>query len=100
MTFFSWWLSKPAQAYLSEHVGYPPSRTDMAGYPGLSSNPYVAGFSAQSPYARFYLPTLANFNQVDTSVFAPAIQQAERGANVASVLSSAGGQLNGLTGCK
>ncbi len=99
-TFFSWWMSKPAQAYLSEHVGYPPSRTDMATYPGLTSNPYVVGFSAQSPYARFYLPTLANFNQVDTSVFAPAIQQAERGANVASVLSSASGQLNGLIGCK
>jgi multiple sugar transport system substrate-binding protein len=99
MTFFSWWMSKPAQAYLSEHVGYPPSRTDMANYPGLTSNPYVAGFSAQSPYARLYLPTLATFNQVDTSVIAPAIQQAERGANVESVLSNASAQLNGLAGC-
>jgi multiple sugar transport system substrate-binding protein len=99
MTFFSWWMSKPAQAYLSEHVGYPPSRTDMANYPGLTSNPYVAGFSAQSPYARLYLPTLATFNQVDTSVIAPAIQQAERGADVTSVLKSASAQLNGLAGC-
>jgi multiple sugar transport system substrate-binding protein len=100
LTFFAWWMSKPAQAYLSEHVGYPPSRTDMANYPGLTSNPYVAGFSAQSPFAKFYLPTLANFSQVDSSVISPAIQQAERGANVASVLSDAGAQLNGLTGCK
>jgi multiple sugar transport system substrate-binding protein len=99
-TFFAWWMSKTAQAYLSEHVGYPPSRTDMASYPGLTSNPYVAGFSAESPYARLYLPTLANFNQVDTSVFAPAIQQAERGADAASVLSSASAQMNGMIGCK
>jgi maltose-binding protein MalE len=72
----------------------------MAGYPGLNSNPYVAGFSAQSPYAEFYLPTIGNFSQVDTSVFSPAIQQAERGANVSSVLSGASAQLNGLVGCK
>jgi len=100
LTFFAWWMSKPAQAYLSAHVGYPPSRTDMAGYPGLSSNPYVAGFSAQAPYAKLYLPTLSNFNQVDTSVVAPAIQQAERGADVSSALNTASAQLNAAVGCK
>jgi hypothetical protein len=72
----------------------------MVGYPGLNSNPYVAGFSAESPYAELYLPTLGNFGQVDTSVFAPAIQRAERGASVSSVLSAASVQLNGLVGCK
>ena len=99
MTFFAWWLSKPVQAYLAEHAGYPPSRTDMTNYPGLSKAPFVAGFSAQSPYARFYLPTVANFNNVDTNIISPAIQAVERGANVASTLKSAGSQLNSAVNC-
>jgi maltose-binding protein MalE len=93
-------MSKPAQAGLAEGVGYPPSRTDMANYPGLTKNPYVAGFSAASPYAQFYLPTLANFNYVDSSIFSPAIAAAERGGNVASVLKAASQQLNQAVGCK
>ena len=100
MTFFEWWMTKPVQAYLAEHAGYAPSRTDMANYPGLSSNPYVAGFSAQTPYAKFYLATLANFNQVDTNIISPAIQAAERGANVASTLKSASTQLNSAVNCR
>jgi multiple sugar transport system substrate-binding protein len=99
LTFFDWWLSKPVQAYLAEHAGYPPSRTDMASYPELASTPFVAGFSAQSPYARFYLPTVANFSNVDTNVISPAIQAVERGANVASTLKSAGSQLNSAVNC-
>jgi multiple sugar transport system substrate-binding protein len=99
MTFFAWWLSEPVQAYLAEHAGYPPSRTDMTNYPGLSKAPFVAGFSAQSPYARFYLPTVANFNNVDTNIISPAIQAVERGANVASTLKSAGSQLNSAVNC-
>ena len=98
-TFFAWWLSKPVQAYLAEHAGYPPSRTDMASYPGLASTPDVAGFSAQSPYARFYLPTVAKFNDVDANVFSPAIQAVERGANAASTLKSASSQLNSAVNC-
>lgn len=99
LTFFSWWMSKPAQAYLAEHVGYPPSRTDMANYPGLDKNPYVTGFAAQSNHAEFYLPTLANFGQVDSSIISPAIQEAERGANVKSDLASASTELNAAVGC-
>jgi multiple sugar transport system substrate-binding protein len=99
LTFFAWWLSKPVQAYLAEHAGYPPSRTDMAGYPGLASTPFVAGFSAQTPYARFYLPTVANFNNVDGNVISPAIQAAERGANVAGTLKSASAELNSSQNC-
>jgi multiple sugar transport system substrate-binding protein len=99
LTFFAWWMSKPVQAYLAEHVGYPPSRNDMANYPGLSSNPWVAGFSAQSPYAKFYLGTVADFSNVDSNIFSPAIQAAERGANVASTLQSASAALNSALNC-
>jgi multiple sugar transport system substrate-binding protein len=100
LTFFSWWLSKPAQAILAEGVGYPPSRTDMANYPGLDKNPYVAGFSAQSPYAELYLPTLSNFSYVDSSIISPAIQEAERGTSAASALGAASAELNSAVGCK
>jgi multiple sugar transport system substrate-binding protein len=99
LTFFAWWLSKPVQAYLAEHAGYPPSRTDMTGYPGLAAAPFVAGFGAQTPYARFYLPTVANFNDVDSNIISPAIQEVERGANVASTLKSASSQLNSAVNC-
>jgi hypothetical protein len=60
----------------------------------------VAGFAAESPDAQFYLPTLANFNYVDSSIFSPAIEQAERGGNVATVLKAASEQLNQAVGCK
>jgi multiple sugar transport system substrate-binding protein len=99
LTFFAWWLSKPVQAYLAEHAGYPPTRNDMATYPGLANAPWVAGFSAQTPYARFYLPTVANFNNVDSNIISPAIQEVERGANVASTLKSASSQLNSAVNC-
>ena len=100
LTFFAWWMSKPAQAGLAEGVGYPPSRTDMGNYPGLTKNPYVAGFTAESPDAQLYLPTLANFNYVDSSIFSPAIAAAERGGNVATILQAASQQLNQAVGCK
>ncbi len=100
LTFFAWWMSKPAQAGLAEGVGYPPSRTDMGNYPGLTKNPYVAGFTAESPEAQLYLPTLANFNYVDSSIFSPAIAAVERGGNVASVMKAASQQLNQSVGCK
>jgi multiple sugar transport system substrate-binding protein len=100
LTFFAWWMSKPAQAGLAEGVGYPPSRTDMASYPGLTKNPYVAGFTAESPDAQLYLPTLANFNYVDSSIFSPAIAAAERGGNVNTILQAASQQLNQAVGCK
>ncbi|HUA27798.1 MAG TPA: ABC transporter substrate-binding protein [Streptosporangiaceae bacterium] len=99
LTFFAWWMSKPVQAYLAEHVGYPPSRNDMANYPGLKSNPWVAGFSAQSPYAKFYLGTVADFSNVDGNIISPAIQAVERGANVAATLTSASAQLNSALNC-
>jgi len=99
LTFFAWWLSKPVQAYLAEHAGYAPSRMDMANYPGLSKAQFVSGFSAQTPYARFYLPTVADFNNVDANIISPAIQQVERGANVSASLQSAGAQLNSAMKC-
>ena len=68
-------------------------------YPGLSKDPFVGGFSAQSPYAQFYLPTLANFNNVDTNIISPAIQAVERGANVAQH-EVGQSQLNSAVNCK
>jgi multiple sugar transport system substrate-binding protein len=99
LTFFAWWMSKPTQAYLAEHAGYAPSRTDMSNYPGLAKAPFVSGFSAQSPYARFYLPTVADFNNVDANIISPAIQAVERGANVSATLQSASAQLNSAVNC-
>jgi ABC-type glycerol-3-phosphate transport system substrate-binding protein len=98
-TFFEWMLSKPVQDYLAIHANYPPARTDMAHDPGLKKNPLAGQFASQTPYARLFLPTLANFNAVDTNVFTPAIEQVERGANVASTLKAASSQLDSLVGC-
>lgn len=100
LTFFSWFLGKPQQVYLAVHANYPPSRTDMAHTAGLSKNPLVAGFGAATPFARLFLPNLANFNQVNTDIFTPMIQKVERGANVAATLKSASQQLNKAIACK
>lgn len=99
-TFFAWFLSKPVQVYLAVHANYPPARTDMANSAGLKKNPLAASFASATPAARLYLPTLANFNDVNTNIFTPAIQSVERGSNVASTLAGATKQLNKAVGCK
>jgi multiple sugar transport system substrate-binding protein len=99
-TFFSWFLSKPVQVYLAVHANYPPARTDMAHNAGLQKNPLAANFASETPAARLYLPTLANFNDVNNNIFTPAIQSAERGGDVASTLATASAQLNKAVGCK
>jgi multiple sugar transport system substrate-binding protein len=99
LTFFAWLLGKQQQVYLAVHANYPPSRTDMSSDPGLKTNPLVKVFATGTPYARLFLPQFANFNQIVTNVFTPAIQEVERGANVASTMATASKQLNQLTGC-
>jgi multiple sugar transport system substrate-binding protein len=99
-TFFAWFLSKPVQVYLAVHANYPPARTDMAGNAGLKKNPLAANFASETSAARLYLPTLADFNDVNTNIFTPAIQSVERGADVASTLANATTQLNKAVGCK
>jgi ABC-type glycerol-3-phosphate transport system substrate-binding protein len=99
MTFFAWWNSKDAQAALSQGSGYPPSRTDMADDPRLSSNPFVPKFAAQAANARLYLPDQKDFNKIDTDVIGPAIQKATRGTSAAAALRAASTQLNSITGC-
>jgi multiple sugar transport system substrate-binding protein len=98
--FFAWFLSKPTQVYLAVHANYPPARTDMAHNAGLAQNPLAAGFASETPSARLFLPTLANFNHVNTDIFTPAIQSAERGADVATTLNGASQALNKAGGCK
>lgn len=98
-TFFAWFMSKPTQVYLGVHANYPPARTDMAKSAGLAKNPLAAGFAAETPYARLFLPSVATFNQVNTDVFTPTIQLVERGSDVATTLKSASQKLNKLVGC-
>jgi multiple sugar transport system substrate-binding protein len=98
-TFFAWFMGKSVQTYLAVHANYPPARTDMSKAPGLKKNPLAAAFAVQTPFARLYLPTLANFNQVNADIFTPAIQAVERGANVASTLKSASQKLDKAVGC-
>ncbi len=76
--FLAWWLSKETQAELSTAAAYAPSRTDMVDDPSITSNPTVAAFTAQVPNARLYLPTEKDFARIDTGIFIPAIQGAER----------------------
>lgn len=99
-TFFQWFLSKPVQVYLAVKANYPPARTDMANSAGLKKNPLAANFASETPAARLYLPTLADFNDVNTNIFTPAIQSVERGASVASTFANASKQLNKAVGCK
>ncbi|MFL5962418.1 MAG: ABC transporter substrate-binding protein [Gaiellaceae bacterium] len=99
-TFFAWFLSKPTQVYLAVHANYPPARTDMAKNAGLAHNPLAAGFAAETPTARLFLPTVSNFSQVNTNIFTPAIQSVERGADVATTLGKASQDLNKAVGCK
>jgi multiple sugar transport system substrate-binding protein len=99
LTFFAWWNGKTAQEGLAKGSGYPPSRTDLTGDPALAANPMVPKFAAAADTARLYLPDQPKFNQIDTDIFSPAIQQATRGTDAKSALDSATSQLNSLLGC-
>jgi ABC-type glycerol-3-phosphate transport system substrate-binding protein len=100
LTFLAWWNGKTAQEGLAKGSGYPPSRTDMAGDTALDANPMVPKFAAVAYTARLYLPDQPQFNQIDTDIFQPAIQAAERGTSVASAMQSATSQLNTVLDCK
>lgn len=99
LTFLAWWNSQTAQEGLAKGSGYPPSRTDMASDTALASNPMVPKFAAVTTSARLYLPDQPKFNQIDSNIFQPAIQQAERGTSVTSAMKSATSQLNSVLGC-
>lgn len=98
--FLAWWMGKKAQEIISVGAADGPARTDMADDPALQANPLVQSFSAQVPNARLYLPTEKQFNQINTNIFVPAIQQATApGGDAAAALKSADSQLNSLLGC-
>jgi ABC-type glycerol-3-phosphate transport system substrate-binding protein len=99
LEFLAWWNSQTAQEGLAKGSGYPPSLTTMTNDPAIASNPFVAKFAAQSNNARLYLPDQAKFNQIDSSIFAPAIQKATRGTPAATALGAASKQLNSVLGC-
>ena len=99
-TFFAWFLSKSTQVYLAVHANYPPARTDMAHNAGLARNQLAAGFASATSAARLFLPTLSNFNQVNTNIFTPAVQSVERGADVATTFGKASQDLNKAVSCK
>jgi multiple sugar transport system substrate-binding protein len=98
--FLAWWLSKTTQAELSTAAAYAPSRTDMADDPAVTDNPMVAAFTAEVRNARLYLPTEADFAEINDSIFVPAIQSATQTGDAAAALESADAQLNELLGCE
>jgi ABC-type glycerol-3-phosphate transport system substrate-binding protein len=98
--FLRWWLSETTQAKLAVGSGDGPARTDMTDNATVKSNKLFASFATQVPYARLFLPTEKQFDQINTNIFVPAIQSAERNGNVAATLTSAGQQLNAMLGCK
>jgi multiple sugar transport system substrate-binding protein len=98
--FITWWLSKSAQKELALQTQAGPVRTDLADDADLKSNALLQSFAATVSSGRLLLPTEKQFTQINTNIFLPAIQAAERGADVKSSLSSASQQINSLTGCK
>ena len=72
--FFAYWQSVDAQVEWSGTVGYPVANTDAMEDDRLADDEVVQLFSAQLPYAHFYLPQLSNFTEIDTDVLTPAIE--------------------------
>ena len=98
--FLAWWMGKKAQTMISVGAADGPARTDMGSDAALKANPLVQSFSSQVPNARLYLPTEKEFNQINTNIFQPAIQQATAaGGDASAALKSASTQLDALLGC-
>lgn len=75
VNFVKWWNTKDSQLIISTQTGFPPARTDLANDPQLAKNPWAPKFASVAKESRFYLPGLEKFNQIDTDVFVPMIQQ-------------------------
>ena len=95
--FLAWYTGKTAQLKFSQVSGFPPARTDLGTE--LAGNATVSLFSQALPYAKLYLPSLAQSTAIDSDVYVPMIQQIERGANVQSAAANASQQIDKLTGC-
>lgn len=97
--FLAWWTGKEAQTELALGSGFPPARTDVADDPALQSNPWVPKFAAAAPYSKVYLAGVADFAEIDTDVFTPAIGRITRGESAEAVLTEAAQQMNQILGC-
>lgn len=97
--FLRWWLSPDAQLQLALQTGAGPVRTDIAGDPSLQEDALLRAFASQVPNGRLLLPTEPDFGKINANIFVPAIQAAQRTADVASVLKDASKQLDDLLGC-
>ncbi|MBC7217608.1 MAG: ABC transporter substrate-binding protein [Candidatus Caldatribacterium sp.] len=94
--FFKFWNSKESQIYWAVNTGFPPARIDLIDDPMLGENPFVPKFAAAAPYARFYLPGLENYAEIDTIIM-QAIQEATRGLKSAEeALKEAAAKMNAV----
>lgn len=95
-TFFAWWNTKDSQVYYAVHTGFVPTRTDVTAA-DLSANPDVAQFASVASTAQPY-NLGAQYTNIETNTWEPAIEKILQGAPVASTLNGANTQINGYLG--
>lgn len=95
-TFFTWWNSKPAQVSYAVHTGFVPTITAVTAA-DLTANPDVAQFESVASMAQPY-NLGAQYTNIETNTWEPAIEKILQGAPVASTLDGANTQVNGYLG--
>ncbi|HEX6525169.1 MAG TPA: ABC transporter substrate-binding protein [Streptosporangiaceae bacterium] len=95
-TFFTWWNSKNSQVDYAVHTGFVPTRTDVTSS-DLAANPDVAQFESVASAAQPY-NLGAQYTNIETNTWEPAIEKILQGAPVASTLDGANSQINGYLG--
>jgi ABC-type glycerol-3-phosphate transport system substrate-binding protein len=95
-TFFTWWNSKSTQVDYAVNTGFVPTRTDVTAS-DLAANPDVAQFESVASTAQPY-NLGAQYTNIETNTWEPAIEKILQGAPVASTLDGANSQINGYLG--
>jgi multiple sugar transport system substrate-binding protein len=95
-TFFNFWNAKATQIDYAVHTGFVPTRTDVTAGE-LKKNPQVALFEHAGHNAVPY-QLGANFTNIDTNTWTPAIEKILDGAPIKSTLESASQQIQSYLG--
>ena len=94
--FLTFWNSRDNQIAWSVASGNPPTRTDITAE-DVAENPVMAQFMEFQADARFFLPGIPNFSEVNSTIYEASMQRITAGEGTAEeIMTAAGEELQAL----
>ncbi|MDY0289992.1 MAG: ABC transporter substrate-binding protein [Sphaerochaeta sp.] len=84
--FIEFWNSTETQRTWALKVGFPPTRTDMAGDTALTNgNPDIIYFLKSAPYSELFMADEPKAGRIDNEVLVPLYESVTRGTKIPEV---------------